>query len=79
MVPATPHLPDAFVWLLPIVTEPVQTAPETDPRVIADGHDVFVVQVERIQQLPENIELQLRACAIADPDGPGTSIAVKVI
>ena len=79
MTPTSAHLPDAFVRLLPIVTEPIQAVPDTDPDVIADGHDVFVVQVERIEQLPENIELQLRIRAVADPDRSGTSIAVQMI
>src|SRR5262245_62211 len=79
MTPASAHLPDAFVRLLPIVTEPIQTVPDTAPDVIADGHDVFVVQVERVEQFPENIVLQLCICAVADPDGPGAAVAVQMI
>jgi hypothetical protein len=40
-----------------MLTEPIEAAPDALPDVIADGYDVFVIQVKGIDQLPENIEL----------------------
>src|SRR5262245_9906923 len=79
MVPASAHFPDTLVGLLPILTQPIETAPNAYPAVIAEGHNIFVVQVEGIEELPENIQLELAIGTVADSHGPGATIAVQVI
>src|SRR5215475_6338997 len=79
MAPASAHFPDPLVGLLPILTKPIETAPDADPAVIAEGHDIFVVQVEGIDELSENIQLELAIGAVPDSHGAGTAISVQMI
>src|SRR5215831_17023998 len=59
MVLSVAHLPNACVRTLPILANPIEAAPHSDPHVVRNRTDVFVVQIERVHELTVNIGLEL--------------------
>src|SRR5215472_7750791 len=79
MVLSVAHLPNACVRTLPILANPIEAAPHSDPHVVRNRTDVFVVQIERVHELTVNIGLELRSGSIADADRSRTAISLPVI
>ena len=63
---AAAHFPDAFVLSFPVVAKPVDEAAQAQPAVVADGFDVFVVEINRVHQFAVDVELELPVGRVAD-------------
>jgi hypothetical protein len=63
-IAATTGLPDPFVRILPVGAEPVEHRREASPVVVGDqlavtGERLALGDVDRVEQLPIDIELKL--------------------
>ena len=57
MPTAAAHFPDAFVRLLPVLTEPIKLFPDARPQFIPDRHHMFVVQIHCVEELTVDVQL----------------------
>jgi hypothetical protein len=71
--------PDALVWQLPMLTDPIDDLGDAGPGIITDGAPVFVVEIDGIEEFAVDIELELAPCGIADADWFGTAVAFEMI
>ena len=67
MLTAAPHLPHPFVGFPPAVAEPVEHALQVLPDLVVEGCAVLVVEIGRVQDGPEGIELELGVGSVAKP------------
>src|SRR5580693_1011425 len=79
MLFAAAHLPDAFVRLLPIVANPIETMTDADPEIVGNRADVFVVEIEGVQEFAVDVRLILVGGIIADADRRGVNIPGPMI
>src|SRR2546426_8390774 len=68
LVPASPRLPDPLVGLLPVPAHPVEEPHQVAPQVVGDGLPELVVEVNRVHELPVDVELELAIGVVPDPD-----------
>jgi hypothetical protein len=71
--------PDAFVWQLPMLTDPIDDLGDAGPGIISNRAPVFVEEVDGIEEFAVDIELELAPCGIADADRFGTAVAFEMI
>ena len=79
MLFAAAHLPDAFIGLLPIVANPIETMTDADPEIVGDRADVFVIEIEGVQEFAVDVRLILVGGIIADADRRGVNISGPMI
>jgi hypothetical protein len=60
-----PRLPDALVGLLPVLAHPFDDASEVFPSVVVDRPTILIVEVDRVDELPVDVQLQLVGGSVA--------------
>ena len=70
MALSSTDLPDAFISPLPVLRHPVGHPDQVVPEIVGDRANVFVEQVNRVDQLSVDIELDLVGSIVPNPDRP---------
>ena len=73
--PLAADLPDALVRLAPDLREVVEEDLLQVPRVLQELEPMRARLVQRVDHLPEHVDLQLLARGVADADGGGAFVA----
>src|ERR1700677_2830151 len=73
------HLPNAGVWKLPVLADPLQASADLYPNIVGGGTHVLVGQVKRVHKFTVDVSLKLRNSCVADAHGSGLSIPFPVI
>ena len=76
---AVAHFPNAFVGLLPVVADPIETAANAYPEIVRDGANIFVGEVQGIHELAVDVALVLLDGGVADAHRTRLAIAFPVI
>ena len=71
------HLPDPLVGLAPDALEALEQAPAERPGVVRRRQPRRARLVERVQDLPVDVELELSCGLVAGPDGPRPLVALE--
>lgn len=74
----TSHLPDALVWRLPVLAQPLHRAIDLVPSSVVEA-SALDHHEERVQQFSQHIHLQLTRRAIADADRSALAVAIQVV
>ena len=77
VAPRAADLPDAFVGLPPTRLEVPEQLLLQGPRLVVLAQTVHPRLIERIQDLAVDVELQLAARGISDPNGTRSFVAVE--
>lgn len=72
-------LPDALVRSTPVLGDPIEQAPQVHPEVVRDRLTVLVIEVDRVQQLPVDVELELVVRPVPDPHRARSPVALEVL
>ena len=78
LLTAAPHLPNALVFLPPVVAHPVDQPDNVHPFVVPDRRAVLVIQVHRVHELAEDVELEMVLRGVADADRTRPHVAFQV-
>ncbi len=79
VAPSAANLPDPFVGFVPVIAHVIEQALQLAPQVIGDRSAVFVVEIDRIEQLAVDIQLGLLKRAVSDANRPRAPVSLEVI
>src|SRR5207344_2490528 len=78
ILPTPSRLPDAFLWLVPVVNKPVQDVAKLTPSPVAGFKSVLGAEVDAVDRLTVDVELQLVRSTVPDPHRAGSPISLPV-
>jgi hypothetical protein len=78
LLPASSRLPNALLWLVPVVDKPVQDVANMTPSPMAGFESMLVAEVDTVDRLAVDIELQLIRGTVPDPHRAGSPISLPM-
>src|SRR5262249_53570369 len=78
-LPPSANLPDSLVRVPPFVADPVREPPHGHPEIVGRRLAVLVVEVDRVEEVPDDVELKLPRGIVAGAHGPRAAVPLEVI
>jgi hypothetical protein len=79
VTPPSPYFPDSFIWLLPVFARIIQQTINVAPKLVGNRSAILIVEVDRIEKFPIDVELKLFISRVSDSDGPGSPITLQMV